>query len=97
MAKKSESQPSIKAEGLKKTLLELWLDNYALIYLPKHLSMGDNEQIAHKLISDLIVMGSDDETSYSNGLHNRVDLLKHEELINAVMVQIKPGFCAHFL
>ena len=59
--------------------------------------MSDNEQIVHKLISDLIVMGSDDETAYANGLHQKTNILKHEELINAVMVQIKPGFCAHFL
>jgi len=47
----------------------MWLDNYVLMYLPKHLSRSDNEQVVHKFVSDLLIMGSEDDLAYSKGLH----------------------------
>ena len=86
ISKLSKDYKRKKNNTLDKTLLELWLENYSLMYLTDHLSMADNEQLVHRLISDLLVMGSEDETAYSNSLHQKTAILRHEELITAVMV-----------
>ena len=77
----------------KQTLLELWLENYCMIHIQANLTMKENDTITHKLISDLIIMGSDNDVQYQRSLHQKEKTFHHEELCNAVMVQIRPGWC----
>lgn len=76
---------------ISKTLLDLWLDNYWAVHLPPGVNtFSENSDVIHKLISQLITQGCDEDV-YSRKLHQQKHILEHQELINAVSSKLKPN------
>ena len=61
------------------------------MHLPSYVnSFTENAEVIHKLISQLITQGCDEDV-YSRKLHQQKHILEHQELINAVSSRLKPN------
>ena len=82
------------------SLLRLWLEDYCTIYCLKQCTVKESSEVCHRLVGELLIKGDENPLKYKSMLNKKEEMFKHEELINAVMVQIKPGilqmFCQHY-
>ena len=85
--------PNRQYDDPDSTLLDRWLSDYFAVYISRHLSIRDTDKQVHDLVSTLLILGSDDEAQYTQGLHHNKNTLEHEELIQAILVRVKPGHC----